>query len=265
MLNNIAAWLRRIADSLDGRGKGLPQNLQTHAAAYAFQLRAWSCAVTVRIAHITGDREASFNTASGVLLEFPKRVVIATADHVIEEYVKARGAGEPVAFVIDNMPLTEPRVVYRNHRDDIALIEVPSSGRRGIKAVPYRPAGLWPPPSVQVGDTVLVCGFPKRYRYDGDEILHGDLNLLVSVSSVGVSYFVLNIDWKHLDHDGRIKPPSHQVNYGGVSGGPVFLYDGGANPLVGIVSQAPDRLPLWRIASLASLPPDVDSVSSEAV
>ena len=218
--------------------------------------------MTVRIARIEGDCETSFNTASGVLLAFPNRAVVATANHVVEGFVEARNAGERVALVIDNMPLEDPRVVYRSKRDDIALIEVPDRGRNGIKAVPYRPVGLWPPPSVQIDDTVLVCGFPKRFRYDGQEILHGDLNLLVDVSSVGDTYFVLNIDWERLDHHGRFRPPSHQVNYGGVSGGPVFLYDGGANPLVGIVSEAPDRLPLWRVAALAHLPSNIATVPS---
>ena len=55
------------------------------------------------------------------------------------------------------------------------------------------------------------------------------------------------------------------MNFGGISGAPVFLYDAEGNPLVGLVSQAPDNLPLWRIASLDTLPKDVAGLSSTAV
>jgi hypothetical protein len=76
---------------------------------------------------------------------------------------------------------------------------------------------------------------------------------------------MLNIDWTQLRHAGRMRVPPYQVDYGGVSGGPVFLYDGGANPLVGIVSEAGVELPLWRIASLSGLTCDLELSAREAV
>lgn len=265
MRNAIAALLRRVADRIDGRWKGLPESPQAVAAAQSLQLRAWSCATTIRIARLIGTREASYNTASGVLIEFPKRAVIATAWHVLDEFRRSRDAGQNVALICDNLGIEKPRTVYRDEPNDIAFIHVPPEGHQWINAVPYRPKGLWPAPRVKVGDTVHLCGFPKRFRHDGDEILHGDLNLLVDVASSAETHFMLNIDWKQLGHVGRTRVPSRQVNYGGVSGGPVFLADGGANPLVGIVSEAGDTFPLWRIAALANIDEDLESSPSEAL
>ena len=264
--------MRNLADRVDGRWKGLPGHMQPRAAMQSIQLRAWSCSVTVRIARVTADREASFNTASGVLIEFPKRAVIATAWHVLREFRRSREAGDEVVLVCDQMLIENPRTAYRDERNDLAFIDVPAEGRSGIHALPYRPGILWPPPRVRVGDSVLVCGFPKRLRYDGEEIVHGDFNVLVDVASAAESHFMLNIDWKQLGHGGRIRPPSKQVDYaskqvdyGGISGGAVFLWDGGPNPLVGVVSEAGEELPLWRIASFATIPADLESSKGETV
>jgi hypothetical protein len=263
MRHALASWLRRVADRLDGRWEGLPRNLQPRAALQSFQLRAWSCAITLRIARIADSKETSFNTASGVLIEFPRRAVIATAWHVLQEFRRSRDSGEQVVLVCDHMPIATPRTAYRDERNDLAFIEVPTIGRGGIHAVPYRPGPMWPPPRVQVDDSVLVSGFPKRLRYDGDEILHGDFNVLVDVASAAASHFMLNIDWKALGHAGRVRLRSEQVDYGGVSGGPVFLWDGGPNPLVGVVSEAGRDLPLWRIAAFSDISADIECSKCE--
>jgi hypothetical protein len=261
----IASWLRDAADRLDGRWTDAPANLQLQAAITSLQLRAWSCSATVRISRVVGNREASWNTASGVLIEFPERAVIATAWHVLEEFRNSRDAGEEVYLVCDRLAMEKPRTAYRDERNDLALIALPPKGSAAIRAIPYRPGPLWPPPPVREGDSVLVCGYPKRFRFDGAEILHGDLNLLVDVASAADSHFMLNIDWRSMAHAGRVAPPDMQVNYGGVSGGPVFRSDGGPNPLVGVVVEAGEELPLWRIASLAGLPDDIGTRPTEPV
>ena len=238
---------------------------QLKAALESLQLRAWSCATTLRLARIVEGRESAYNTASGVLIEFPERAVIATAWHVLVEFRRLRSSGETVVLVCDDLPIFEPHTAYRDEPADIAFIEVPSWGRAGLHAVPYRPGSLWPPPQVRVEDVVLLCGFPRILRYDGDEILHGDLNLLLSVASAGDKYFMLQVDWENLVQAGRVKLPPGLMDYGGTSGGPVFLSDSGCNPLVGIVSQAGESLPLWRIASFAHVPPDIQTRPSEPV
>ena len=243
----------------------LPEHPQLQAALQSLQLRAWSCAVTIRLAHIENDAEAAWNTASGVLLESGDRAVIATAWHVLEAYRRLKSEGKTVILICDNMPILEPRTVYRNERADIAFIEVPERGRLGLGAVPYRPGELWPPPAVNKDDSVLLCGFPKILRKDGDEILHGDLNFLVDVASASTGHFMLQIEIERLVQAGRIHLPAGKADYGGASGGPVFLYDGGCNPLVGVISEAGEDLPLWRIASLAPVPKGLFSQASAAV
>lgn len=237
-------------------------NPQLNAAVQALQLRAWSHATTIRLAQIEADQETSFNTASGLLLEFGRRAVVATAWHVVEEYLRLRARKE-VYIICDNMPFVEPRTAWRDESNDIVFLDVPRHGRRALGAVPYRPLPLlWPPPRVRADDSVLLCGFPKLLRSDGDEILHGDLNFLVDVASAGENYFMLQIEHERLIQGGRVLIPEGTTDFGGVSGGPVFLSDGGGNPLVGLVSQAGERLPLWRVSSLNNAPSDIESASS---
>lgn len=244
---------------------GFVPTTQAEAAMHALQLRAWSHAVTIRIARITGNRETDWNTASGVLLEIGDRAVIATAWHVLEGFRDLRTAGEKVALVCDNMPILEPRTAYRDEASDLVLLDVPAQGRAGLKAVPYRPGHQWPPPAVTVGDDVLLCGFPKLFRHDGDEILHGDLNLLLQVASAAHRYFMLQVDWDTLVQTGRVRIPRGQADFGGASGGPAFLSDQGCNALVGVIIQAGDTLPLWRVAALSAVPAVEDWGPSQPV
>jgi hypothetical protein len=240
----------------------LEQTPQIEAHLHALQLRGWSHATTVRIAQLRRDAEYGYNTASGVLIEFAKRAVIVTAWHVLEEFQRLRDSGESVIVVCDNMPIVAPQTAFRDEHADIAFLEVPGDSN-GLQAVPYRPRLLWPPPSVSVGDLVLLSGFPKRFRQDGDEILHGDLNLLLSVASASEGHFVLQVDYQNLSDAGRVSVPREQLDYGGLSGGPVFLSDCEGSPLVGIISQAGDTLPLWRIASLSQVSTDIGRRSCE--
>lgn len=255
------SWLRWFY------GLGLRRRVSTdpkHTQAYVFfeaaQLRAWSHALTVRIATIEGDRETSFSTGSGVLIEFiNQRAVIGTAWHVLEEFRRLREKGQELALVCDNMPIAAPRLVFADVMRDIGFIEVPPMGRSGLKAVPYRPKLLWPPPRVTKGDNVMLCGFPKLLRVDGEEILHGDLNLLLPVESSSETVIYLQINWDNLMHAGAVTLPPETTDFGGASGGPVFLLDAEANPLVGLISQAGENLPLWRISPFCSLPDDLDT------
>ena len=130
--------------------------------------------------------------------------------------------------------------------------------------MPYRPRPRWPPLSVNAGDTVFLCGFPALLRQDGDEILHGDLNLLLDVASSSDSHFMLQVHWEKMIDAGRITLPKEQLDFGGASGGPVFLSDSGCNELVGLVSEASPTLPLWRIAPISSVP-DLEGLDAEPV
>lgn len=235
------------------------------AALRSFQLRAWSCALTLRIARISGDEETAWNTASGVLLEFGRRAVVATAWHVLDEFRRLRDSGETVALMCDSMPFLNPCTVFRDAVSDIALLEVPAVGRLGLNAVPHRPGHMWPPPVPNEGDVVLLCGFPRIFRNDGEEIVHGDVNFQVAVASAADGHFMLQIDLDRLAQAGRITVPPDETEWGGVSGGPVFMYDGGCNPLVGIVSEAGRTLPLWRIAALAVAPQEIEARTCEPV
>ena len=75
---------------------------------------------------------------------------------------------------------------------------------------------------------------------------------------------MLQIETAQLVQAGRV-PVDVEADFAGASGGPVFLSDNGGNPLVGVVSEAGNTLPLWRIASLASLPSDIESLPRQSL
>jgi hypothetical protein len=259
------SWIRWLYGlGIRRRVSADPKHRQADVFFQAAQLRAWSHALTLRLATIESDKETSFSTGSGVLIEFANhRAVVGTAWHVLEEFRRRRDDGKAVVVVCDNMPIATPRLVFADPARDIGFIEVPAMGRSGLKAVPYRPKLLWPPPRVTKGDDVILCGFPKLLRVDGDEILHGDLNLMLPVESASETMFYLQINWDNLIQAGAVTLPPETTDFGGASGGPVFLVDAEANPLIGLISQAGENLPLWRIAPLSDLPDDLDTRATE--
>ena len=78
-------------------------------------------------------------------------------------------------------------------------------------------------------------------------------------------HFKLQVEWPSLVQAGRAKLPLGQTDFGGVSGGPAFLWDGGGNPLVGLIAEAGDTLPVWRVAALAGVSFDPEAVGVEPV
>ena len=197
LLRRILRWTYSLA--IRRRRSSTPKQQQVEEFFHALQRRAWSHALTIRIAKIENDEEVTFSSASGFLIQFENgRALAGTAWHVLEEFRNARKRGETVGLVLDNMPVSEPQVVFHDESRDIGFIEVPPRGREGISAVPYRPKRLWPPPRVVEHDDLLLCGFPKLLRFDGEEILHGDLNLLLPVVGVSDNVIHLEVDWDSL-------------------------------------------------------------------
>lgn len=222
--------------------------------------RAWSHTATIRIARIEGDREVSNNGASGVLLQFPHLVAVATANHVVELYEKYVREGQHVVLLIDNMPIAHPTVVHRDLASDVALIEVPEQGREGLHTVPYRPSLMWPPPRVSEGDTVFLLGFPTSLRIpDPAEIVHGDIGLMLTVKRSYEDSFTIHMDHDEIEQRGRVEVALDQ-DFGGASGGPVFLINNEGNPLVGVVSESGFGNSIWRVGSLANIPSAISRI-----
>ena len=89
---------------------------QVRAHFDALQLRAWSHAVTLRLAIVTDNRESSYQTASGVLMQFGARVVVGTAWHVLTKLQSLRADGHEVVLICENMPIfTHKQSIVTRH------------------------------------------------------------------------------------------------------------------------------------------------------
>jgi hypothetical protein len=227
-----------------------------HEGARQLVALAWSYVVAVRVSRIEGNKEAGYNTGTGILLSLRGEYFVATAWHVLEEYELGRMAGHEVVVLIDNVLLEPPRFTFVDRDNDIVLVSVPEALAQEMDAVPYDPGERWPPRRVTSGDVVFFCGLPAYLRSDeGDgELVFGNMSLVLSVESASEHQFVLKLerqDWVDL---GRVPLPGEDVFLGGLSGAPVFVMDDLSYPLVGLISEIGQSLPLMFVKSLAHIP-----------
>jgi hypothetical protein len=64
---------------------------------------------------------------------------------------------------------------------------------------------------------------------------------------------------------GRMPFPAQDADLGGLSGAPVFAWTPRTYTLVGLLSEASESLPLWRITSLAGVPADIDGLPAAPI
>jgi hypothetical protein len=143
-----------------------------------------------------------------------------------------------------------------DQRNDLVVLDVTSYRIAALNAEPYRPIRQWPPPSVKLGESVLICGFPAILRTDSAVIEHGDLSYFGGVESVSEFQFVVMLQGD-LEDAGRIAFPSLNSDFGGLSGCPAFVLYSDHMQLVGIFCQSLESAPVWIIRSLAHLPSDL--------
>lgn len=243
----------------------IPDDMRKRQLLSQIQRRIWSHALTVRISEIVGDREHSWNTATGILVQLQNRLVAITAWHVVKRFIDIRERGGLPVLILGNLPLAEPRSIFLDSHNDLVVLEVPTNDQEATMATPYEPSRQWPPPRVTLDDAVLICGFPALYRQDSDEILHADLSFLGSVESVSEHQFVVQIDPDNVIDAGRVPFPAADADLGGMSGSPAFAIYSDHMQLVGIFSQSAMSAPVWLIRSLAHLPVDLASRPSHSL
>jgi hypothetical protein len=201
------------------------------------------------------DERAS--TASGFLINLHGSVFLATADHVIDNYI-ARRTENRYTFLQAGMLGMDAtyRVVFRDPQADVAFISLAGLDISVTDATVYQPIGTWPPPSPTPGDSVQFCGFPKAFRDMSrkGEIDFGALPGFAIIQSVGPGYCTAVIDRTDVQVFGEMQelPPSSK--FGGLSGGPVLLFGRLAYPIVGAVSEVSEKFDILRFATLEGVP-----------
>ena len=197
-----------------------------------------------------GKRENVLSNGTGMLVDFGGGPLIITADHVIRRFLERAREGARCLRVGNlNLYKWADRVIDYSRDLDLATIrlreiEIPMINPFSdidIAKVVYKPR-KWPPTDAKVGDWVVIGGFPGTLRLwqRPNDYSFGSFNggpLPISeISSGGV--IVCGLDREYWAVQGEIGPDFN--NFGGVSGGPVFLYkDKQLDPfeLVGLISE----------------------------
>lgn len=199
--------------------------------------------------------------ATGSILRLPSGAYLLTASHVLAGYERRIREGERLNWQFGKLPPFDPlpRVAWRDEKRDVVLLrltedDVQSAGRCRI-AVP----SPWPPPIPAEGELLLLAGYPAKNReVDGKGwVGAGPFSTLFRVATVGDDYCTCRIEHQDLVSFNGTPPPPPGADFGGISGGPVFLLRDGNCSLVGVITDHGymdfARLELIRIATLGSI------------
>lgn len=199
--------------------------------------------------------------ATGSILRLPSRAYLLTASHVLGGYERRIREGERLNWQFGKLPPFDPlpRIAWRDERRDVVLLrltedDVQSVGRCRI-AVP----SPWPPGVPAEGELLLLAGYPAKNREVDAKgwVGAGPFSTLFRVATVGDDYCTCQIMHRDLVSFNETPPPPPGTDFGGISGGPVFLLREGNCSLVGVITDHGymdfASLELIRMATLGSI------------
>lgn len=166
------------------------------------------------------------SAALGALGEasFPSAV---TADHVIEAYLADLAADSRTVCQLGTCCRVWPEksLIARNARLDIATFEISPNLLGDIGAVPIDCRGRWPPPNVEVGDTLTLTGFLDNHR-SKVALNRYDMQAWgghVIAEAVSERDIVTIYEPERVLQPGPLAKPPLGFNMSGCSGGPAVL------------------------------------------
>jgi hypothetical protein len=200
------------------------------------------------------------NSASGFALRLNPGAFLVTASHVLDEYEKRVLAGEVLNWQVGNLPPYDPvpRVAWRHGERDLVFLRLSEDELTRIGPCTISTPPQWPPFLPQVGQLVVVAGYPKALREDDPSsgwIGSGPYSAVFPVTTVGSGYCISKIEHKELVSFNGGPLPEPDTDMGGLSGGPVLLVGNLSYPVVGAITQRwqLDSVELVRFATLESV------------
>jgi hypothetical protein len=195
----------------------------------------------------------AINNGSGFVVALGGQYFFGTAWHVVNSWLQRMESGEKVLFQVRDAELSPAlETMWRDESNDLALIPISEAQVGKVGVLVCDPIRGWPPPHPMPGRYVLLSGFPgvKRQQEDTRVFLNA-MSTLMQVTTVGNNYLVCQVEREHLVAFDENGIPPHGTDWGGMSGGPVFLVDNLVYPLVGVISEFNTDLELVRIATLS--------------
>jgi Trypsin-like peptidase domain len=180
------------------------------------------------------------NGGTGFVLKINSACFVVTASHVLEKYEERLDEGEVLNWQVGKLPPFDPlsRIAWRDTRRDIVLLGISPAEERGVGPCLSSSPTKWPPRKPEVGQMVLVAGYPGKLREVDPSgwIGAGPYSALFRVASVGDGYCKCRIEHRDLVSFCETPVPPPGTKIGGVSGGPVLLV-GEDYPIVGVVRE----------------------------
>jgi len=163
------------------------------------------------------------NGATGCVIRLTTGTFVATASHVLRGYEARLRTGELLNWQVGNLPPFDPitRIVWRDDEQDIVLIQISDEEVRNIGSCIISEPPAWPPPVPEVGQLVLVGGYPKSLREEAlapGWIGSGPYSGIFRVTLAGEAKLKCAIERRDLiTFDGPL--PAAGTDMGGLSGG----------------------------------------------
>jgi|HubBroStandDraft_6_1064221.scaffolds.fasta_scaffold248625_2 hypothetical protein len=224
------------------------------AAAQNLIRRAQPCAIPIIIAP-PPSLGGEVNGATCCTIRLSSGCFIVTASHVLEGYERRLQKEPRLNWQVGGLPPFDPlpRIAWRSVPRDIVFLRVSEDEAVhacGAKGCIIPAATGWPPQRPNMGDPILVLGYPKTLReVDQSWIGGGPYSAILRVTAAGDDYVYSQIEHKDLMSFDGGPLPAPSTDLGGLSGGPVVLIAKVAS-FVGLVSQHHQSYDLLRIATL---------------
>jgi hypothetical protein len=198
---------------------------------------------------------------TGCVVELDCRSLFVTSLHIYKAYADRVRNGERLNWQIGALPPLDPipRVVLKDVQRDVVFLEVSRTEGRsacGDYSWVYSPATAWPPREPQIGELLLISGYPKALRMVGARsIKAGPCSAMFRVTTRvnGHGCFACQIGRDDLISfdDQELPPPD--TDFGGWSGSPVFLVENLVYTLVGLVNEYSPLSSVLFVSSLAGI------------
>ena len=219
-------------------------NLRDALGVYADMPPMHSTTAVISPVPMVSNDSARNGTAT--LLKFDDVAIAVTSNHVVQYFEENLSTEPSLQFQLSNVPIDiEKLIISRDVKWDLAVIDLSNYEEadfksRGNKDTNYYHPPSWPPKPVKPGDIVIGAGYPGIWRQfqSTNHFVGFTFAFSADVSSVSETAIFCepNLDSDYTEFSEALRNhvalpanPSpeellHVIDFGGISGGPVFIH-----------------------------------------
>ena len=201
------------------------------------------------------SKAVKINHGSGFLVLLGKQHFFFTAAHVIDGYDQRRiQEPELLAHLHESQFDPNERLAFMNSNIDVAVLRVSDTEAAGLGSWVYTPLN-WPPRAPIAGEQVGLCGYPRvlRKQMRRDRVDFPAFALQTGVTTVSETNFKCLFEreyWIGFAREGALD----ERDLRGISGGPVFGFEGLYPTLIGLVTDHGPNFAVMYCARLDRVP-----------